>query len=95
MLLSLLPKSSRSCRGGIAGFFRLAIGSTCRLIDGISPGMAADPASGNFGVLMPWRCVAENAPEDSHQPSASSGEDWWAPNFRLPGPSGHCSLLPT
>jgi len=41
----------------------LAIGSTLRLIDGISPGMAFDPASGNFCVLMPWRCVAEEEVE--------------------------------
>ncbi|MEI7910160.1 MAG: DNA polymerase III subunit beta, partial [Verrucomicrobiota bacterium] len=33
----------------------LAIGSTLRLIDGISPGMAVDPSSGNFCVLMPCR----------------------------------------
>jgi len=25
--------------------------------------MASDPASGNFCVLMPWRCVAEEAVE--------------------------------
>jgi len=37
----------------------LAIGSTLRLIDGISPGMAADSSSGSFCVLMPCRCVAE------------------------------------
>ncbi len=36
----------------------LAIGPTLRLIDGISPGMAVDPVSGNFCVLMPCRCVA-------------------------------------
>ena len=41
----------------------LAIGSTLRLIDGLSPGMAVDPSSGNFCVLMPCRCVAEDAPE--------------------------------
>jgi DNA polymerase-3 subunit beta len=41
----------------------LAIGPTLRLIDGISPGMAVDPSSGNFCVLMPCRCVAEDAPE--------------------------------
>jgi len=41
----------------------LAIGSTLRLIDGISPGMAVDPASGSFCVLMPCRCVAEDAAE--------------------------------
>jgi len=40
----------------------LTIGSTLRLIDGISPVKATDP-SGNFCVLMPWRCVAEDAPE--------------------------------
>jgi len=32
---------------------------TLRLIDGISPGMASDPASGSFCVIMPCRCVAE------------------------------------
>lgn len=41
----------------------LAIGSTLRLIEGISPGMAVDQSSGNFCVLMPCRCVAEGAPE--------------------------------
>ncbi|MEI6607826.1 MAG: hypothetical protein WCP35_21195 [Verrucomicrobiota bacterium] len=41
----------------------LAIGSTLRFIDGLNPGMAVDPASGNFCVLMPCRCVAEEAPE--------------------------------
>ena len=41
----------------------LAIGSTLRLINSISPGMAVDQASGNFCVLMPCRCVAEDAPE--------------------------------
>jgi len=41
----------------------LAIGSTLRLIDGLSPGMAVDPSSGNFCVLMPCRCVAEAAVE--------------------------------
>ena len=40
-----------------------AIGPTLRLIDGISPGMTANPASGNFCVLMPYRCVAEHATE--------------------------------
>jgi DNA polymerase III sliding clamp (beta) subunit (PCNA family) len=40
----------------------LAIGSTLRLIDGLSPGMASDP-SGNFCVLMPCRCTGEDAPE--------------------------------
>ena len=40
----------------------LAIGATLRLIDGISPVKTTDP-SGNFCVLMPWRCVAEDAPE--------------------------------
>jgi len=40
----------------------LTIGPTLRLIDGISPGMASSP-SGNFCVLMPQRCVPEDAPE--------------------------------
>jgi hypothetical protein len=40
----------------------LTIGPTLRLIDGISPGMASSP-SGNFCVLMPQRCVTEDAPE--------------------------------
>ena len=40
----------------------LAIGSTLSLIDGVSPVKATDP-SGSFCVLMPWRCVAEDAPE--------------------------------
>ena len=40
----------------------LTIGSTLRLIDGISPVKATDP-SGNFCVLMPGRFVAEDAPE--------------------------------
>jgi len=41
----------------------LAIGSTLRLIDGISPGMAVDQSSDNFCVLMPCRCVAEEVRE--------------------------------
>ena len=40
----------------------LTIGSTLRLIDGISPIKTTDP-SGGFCVLMPWRCVAEDAPD--------------------------------
>jgi len=40
----------------------LTIGATLRLIDGTSPVKATDP-SGSFCVLMPWRCVAEDAPE--------------------------------
>ena len=40
----------------------LTIGPTLRLIDGMSPGMASSP-SGNFCVLMPQRCVPEDAPE--------------------------------
>jgi len=39
----------------------LAIGSTLRLIDGISPGMTSDP-SGTFCVIMPCRCITD-APE--------------------------------
>ena len=39
----------------------LEIGSTLRLIDGISPGMTTD-ATGNFCVLMPCRCVAVSPP---------------------------------
>ena len=39
----------------------LAIGSTLRLIDGISPGLVTDPAVENYCVLMPCRCVAEDA----------------------------------
>ena len=42
------------------------IGSTLRLIDGLSPGMASDP-SGSFCVLMPCRCVAEAGPEQVAQ----------------------------
>ena len=42
----------------------LEIGSTLRLIDGLSPGMTSD-ASGTFCVIMPCRCVAEDAPEDA------------------------------
>ena len=44
----------------------LAIGSTLRLIDGLSPGMAVDQSSGAFCVLMPCRytkAVAGDAPE--------------------------------
>jgi len=40
----------------------LTIGPTLRLIDGISPIKTTDP-SGSFCVLMPWRCVAEEAGE--------------------------------
>ena len=42
----------------------LAIGPTLRLIDSLSPGMTTDP-SGTFCVIMPCRCVAEDAPEDA------------------------------
>ena len=42
----------------------LVIGSTLRLIDGISPGLVTDP-SGNYCVLMPCRCVAEDAARES------------------------------
>jgi len=50
---------------GLAAYLAdaLAIGSTLRLIDGLSPGMAVDPSSGNFCVLMPCRCVGEAAVE--------------------------------
>ena len=41
----------------------LTIGSTLRFIDGLNPGMAVDQSSGNFCVLMPCRCVAEEVPE--------------------------------
>jgi hypothetical protein len=37
----------------------LVIGSTLRLIDGITPGVATDPASGNYCLIMPCRFVAE------------------------------------
>ncbi len=40
----------------------LTIGSTLRLIDGLSPGMTTG-ASGAFCVLMPCRCVVEDAQE--------------------------------
>ena len=41
----------------------LAIGSTLRLIDGMSPGMAVAQSSGAFCVLMPCRCAGETAVE--------------------------------
>ena len=43
----------------------LVIGSTLRLIDGISPGVVIDPASGNYCLIMPCRYteVAEEAAE--------------------------------
>jgi DNA polymerase-3 subunit beta len=37
----------------------LAIGSTLRLIDGITPGVVTDPASGNYCLIMPCRLTAE------------------------------------
>ena len=40
----------------------LAIGPVLRLIDGISPGLTTGP-TGNYCVIMPCRCVVEDAPE--------------------------------
>ncbi len=37
----------------------LVIGSTLRLIDGITPGVVTDPASGNYCLIMPCRLTAE------------------------------------
>jgi DNA polymerase III sliding clamp (beta) subunit (PCNA family) len=41
----------------------LAIGSTLRLIDGITPGVVTDPVSGNYCLIMPCRLTAEEAVE--------------------------------
>ena len=56
----------------------LAIGSTLRLIDGISPGMTTSTgssdsdSSGPFCVLMPCRCVAEDAAEVGAEQAAQA-----------------------
>ena len=55
------PPAIAFAPGYLASTF--TIGSTLHLIDGLSPGMTVDQASGNFCVLMPCRCVAEDAPE--------------------------------
>jgi len=47
----------------------LAIGSTLRLIDGLSPGMTSDP-SGPYCVIMPCRCTAD-APEVGAEQAAA------------------------
>jgi hypothetical protein len=49
----------------------LEIGSTIRLIDGLSPGMTSDP-SGSFCVLMPCRCTGEDAPEVGAEQAAKA-----------------------
>ena len=51
----------------------LGIGATLRLIDGISPGIATGP-SGNFCVIMPCRCVAEDAPEAGDKAADSAAQ---------------------
>ena len=40
-------------------------GSTLRLSAGISPGLVTDPTVENYCVLMPCRCVAEDAADES------------------------------
>jgi AraC-like DNA-binding protein len=37
----------------------LVIGSTLRLVDGMTPGVATDPASGNYCLIMPCRFTEE------------------------------------
>jgi hypothetical protein len=37
----------------------LEIGSTLRLIDGMTPAVATDPASGNYCLIMPCRFTEE------------------------------------
>ena len=49
----------------------LGIGSTLRLIDRLSPAMTSDP-SGTFCVIMPCRCVAEDAPEAGPEQAAQA-----------------------
>ena len=39
----------------------LVIGSTLRLIDGLTPAVATDPASGNYCLIMPCRFTEEAA----------------------------------
>ncbi|MEI6607965.1 MAG: transposase, partial [Verrucomicrobiota bacterium] len=51
----------------------LAIGPTLRLIDGLRPGMTTSTPTGQpgaFCVIMPCRCVAEDAPEDAPEVGA-------------------------
>jgi DNA polymerase III sliding clamp (beta) subunit (PCNA family) len=50
----------------------LAIGSTLRLIDGITPGVVTDPASGNYCLIMPCRLTAE-AEEAEDETEAHAG----------------------
>ena len=49
----------------------LAIGPVLRLIDGISPGVATGP-SGNFCVIMPCRCVVEDAKDAGDKAAGSA-----------------------
>jgi DNA polymerase III sliding clamp (beta) subunit (PCNA family) len=53
----------------------LVIGSTLRLIDGISPGVATDPATGNYCLIMPCRFTeeAEDGAEMKPETSAPAG----------------------
>jgi len=50
----------------------LTIGPALRLIHGISPIKTTDP-SGSFCVLMPWRCVAEDAAEAGVEKARAPG----------------------
>jgi DNA polymerase III sliding clamp (beta) subunit (PCNA family) len=67
---------SRECKPPVIAFApgylanAIAIGSTLRLIDGLSPGMTSDP-SGPFCVIMPCRCTGEGAPEVGAEQAAA------------------------
>ncbi|MEI7910652.1 MAG: DNA polymerase III subunit beta [Verrucomicrobiota bacterium] len=56
----------------------LAIGTTLRLTDGISPGMITD-ASGNYCVIMPCRCIDEIADEPAEE-DAENNAHYVAPS---------------
>jgi DNA polymerase-3 subunit beta len=58
----------------------LVIGSTLRLIDGITPGVVTDPVSGNYCLIMPCRFVAE-AEEEAETENCAGG------NVPVPVPS--------
>ena len=53
----------------------LVIGSTLRLIDGITPAVATDPASGNYCLIMPCRFTeeAEDGAETETEAVAPAG----------------------
>ena len=64
----------------------LVIGSTLRLIDGITPGVATDPASGNYCLIMPCRLTAE-AGEEAEAEEVTETENRAGGNVPVPVPA--------